>query len=477
MIRLACFFLLVLGFAACAPKKVVLEQYKLPESYHWAESPSNSKQDSGLLVWVKEWRSDSLISKSIRNVLQKNLSLLQTDQELKHAEAEILLIKGARLPQMDLLTGAAIRRFGRYTMDGAGNATTDMIPGKAVPEHLPDYRVAFNAFWNPDLSRELSKQNQAAINRLLGQKALLDFFRTQWTAETIRVYSQLQAAKKAQKLLEQSLTTQDRLLEITRLQLETGRGNAVAEIQLQEQKLDILELQKVISAEEKMFRFKIQQISAELPDNVAVNFNETNASGVLISLPSPQWVVSKRNDLRAAEQFFMASEKEVEAARRAFWPKLTLMSSIGYQAYDTRLLLTTPASVAYTLLADLGVPLLNRSALKARHKSAIASMENAFLKYRQYLNDAMHEVNNAWINFELAAQQLNIARERIQLLKKAERMALTLFEGGKSDYLALLLIREQQIAAGLREVEAEKQYNLSRIDLWLACGAPNFDSF
>ncbi len=51
--------------------------------------------------------------------------------------------------------------MGRYTSQGAGDATTEIKPGKEMPDPLGDFTIAAYANWEVDIWKKLRNSKKA----------------------------------------------------------------------------------------------------------------------------------------------------------------------------------------------------------------------------------------------------------------------------------------------------------------------------
>ena len=103
----------------------------LPESY----GNQNDSIKPFEISWKEYFTNPTLVS-LIDTALANNLDLLAALQHIEMSVAYVKYTKGLSKPYLSAYGAAAQRRFGDYTMDGAGNRTTDITPGQIVPEHL-----------------------------------------------------------------------------------------------------------------------------------------------------------------------------------------------------------------------------------------------------------------------------------------------------------------------------------------------------
>ena len=60
-----------------------------------------------------------------------------------------------------------VSKAGRYTSEGAGNASTEMTPGKLIPDPLMNYHPGFAFDWELDLFGKL-KSSKKRLSSVIG---------------------------------------------------------------------------------------------------------------------------------------------------------------------------------------------------------------------------------------------------------------------------------------------------------------------
>src|SRR6478609_5252191 len=117
-----------------------------------------------------QWRNfftDPNLQQLIDTAIKNNQELKITLQEIEIARTVIRVKQGALLPSVGVRGGIGVEKVGRYTSQGAGDASTEIEPGKEVPDPLLDYTVAAYANWEVDIWKKLRTSKQAAITRWL----------------------------------------------------------------------------------------------------------------------------------------------------------------------------------------------------------------------------------------------------------------------------------------------------------------------
>jgi outer membrane protein TolC len=104
-----------------------------------------SSTDTGNIAEIK-WREfffDKNLISLIDTALQNNPDVLITLQEIEVAKNNARFRKGLLYPTVTAGGALSIEKVGSYTSQGAGDASTEITPGKIVPENLRIFNLVF----------------------------------------------------------------------------------------------------------------------------------------------------------------------------------------------------------------------------------------------------------------------------------------------------------------------------------------------
>lgn len=454
-------------FVACSTtKKIENATVNMPHDFREKSDSTNSA-----LVAYKTFLSDThlvkLIDEAIKNNIDYNIAL----QRIQASKAAHLAKKGLLFPSVGVTVSAAQRKYGLYTMDGAGNISTYMRPGEIVPTHLRDFFVGFQASWEADIWGKLHNRKKAALNRYLGSIEGKNFIITSLIAEVAMSYYELLALDNTLEILDETIALQENAVTLVKAQKQAGKVNELAVNQLETQLLGTRSLQAEIKQKLVIAENSMNTLLGKFPSPIK---REKKSLYLLdqneIKLGNPTDLLKNRPDIRQKEFEMYAAHADVKAAKRAFYPSLNLTSAYGYQAYKTGLLFLTPESIAYSLLGNLIAPLINRTALKAELKTANSAQLESVYNYRKNVINAYVEVineRNAIKNLrsilEFRAEQANIAMESVSI-------STDLFKTGKATYIEVLLSQQNALEAKLEHINARKQNLNAYINLYKALG-------
>ncbi|WP_373423451.1 efflux transporter outer membrane subunit [Variovorax boronicumulans] len=144
-----------------------------------------------------------------------------------------------------------------------------------------------------------------------------------------------------------------------------------------------------------------------------------------IALPTidaglPASLLSRRPDLRAAEQRLRGSLANVDATRTSFYPALSLTGSLGTSSTALGELLKNPVA---TLGAGLALPFLQWNTARLTVAVSQTQYEEAVLGFRQSLYTALSEVENT-------------LSSRTQLRDESEKLAVALQQAQRAETLS-----------------------------------------
>eukprot|EP01136_Pigoraptor_vietnamica_P025990 Opistho-1_new@80533 len=206
---------LAMAFASCKIPALTqrTENKVVPNAY----TSSTDTTNMAALQWRSFFKDQNLIS-LIDTALKNNQELLITLQEIEMAKNDIRIRQGQLLPSVGAQLGAGVEKVGRYTSAGAGDASTEIESGKAVPDPLTDFKIAAVANWEVDIWKKLRNAKKATITRYLATVEGKNFVLTNLVAEVANSYYELLALDNQLAVVQQTIALQKNALEVVKLQ-------------------------------------------------------------------------------------------------------------------------------------------------------------------------------------------------------------------------------------------------------------------
>ena len=424
----------------------------VPETYN----SSTDSVNTASIQW-KNFFTDKDLQALVDTALQNNQELLITLQEIEIAKNETRMRKAALLPTVGLRAGTGVEKVGRYTSQGAGDASTEITPGKETPDPLTDFTVGAYASWEVDIWNKLHTANKAAVSRYLASIEGKNFVRTNLVAEVANSYFELQALDNQLLIIKQNIALQKSALEIVKLQKEAARGTelAVQKFEAEVLKSQSLEFdinQSIKEAENKI-NFLLGRFSQEIVrshESVLTLVPQTIASGI------PSQLLENRPDIKQAELELAAAKLDVKVARAEFFPSVGISAGVGYNAFKASYLFKSPASLLYSLAGDLAAPLINKNAIKAEFNSANARQIQALYNYQRVILVAFMEVSNQMSRIDNLKKSYDLKSRQVAALDKSISVSNDLFKSARVDYFEVLMTQRDALETKLELIDTKR---------------------
>ncbi|WP_025146678.1 TolC family protein [Pedobacter jeongneungensis] len=451
---------------------------KLPEVAQRSENKNvpaafNGSQDTVNTANIK-WRNfftDPNLVNLIDTALKNNQELNITLQDIEIAKNEIKARKGELLPNVTYGVGAGFDKVGRYTSSGAGDASTEITPGKEVPEVLPDYHFGLQANWEADIWHKLRNSKKAAISHYLSTVEGKNFVITNLIAEVANSYYELLAADNQLETVKKNIELQSNALELMKIQKQASRVNELAvrkfEAEVLSSKSLEFDIQQNITETENKINFLLGRYPQPIIRDKS-NFTDLVPPTVQTGLPSQ--LLANRPDIKQAEFELAAAKLDVKVAKAQFYPSLGISATIGYQAFNPSYLLRTPESLIYSLAGDLAGPLINRNAIKAEYLTANAKQLQAVFDYEKTILNGYIEVANQMSKISNLQKSYDLKAKQVAALTQSIDISNDLFKSARADYFEVLMTQRDALQSKLELIETKKQQLNAVVDIYHALG-------
>ncbi|WP_247237590.1 TolC family protein [Telluribacter sp. SYSU D00476] len=459
---------LTFAFAACKTPAIVTktENRVVSASFNGSQDTTNSAR----IRW-REFFTDPNLVALIDTALTNNQELNITRQEIEIARNEIRVRQGEYLPSVGLRGGVGVDKVGRYTLLGATEASSEMKPGKEIPEPLPNFVGGAVATWEVDIWHKLRNAKKAAVHRYLSSVEGRNFTTTNLIAEIATSYYELLALDNELEIVRQNIEIQNNALKVVRLQKEATRVTELAVQRFEAQVLNTQNLQYGIQQQITETENRINFLVGRYPQTIvrnSQNFNNLVPATVQTGIPSQ--LLANRPDIRQAEQELAAAKLDVQVAKARFYPSLGISAGLGYQAFNPAYLLKTPQSLIFSLAGDVAAPLINKNAITAAYFNANSSQIQAVYNYERTILNAYIEVANQLAKISNLERSYDVKSREVQALTLSITISNSLFNSARADYMEVLLTQRDAQESRFQLVETKMQQLNAVVNIYRALG-------
>lgn len=423
------------------------------------------------LSWREYFRDSQLVA-LIDAALQKNQERGIVAEEVAIAANEVMARRGEVLPTVDVRAGAGAEKSARTTRDGAVEESLEIVPGRthnAVP--LGDVAVGAAMVWEVDIWRKLRNAADAAQLRRLASQEGYHLITTTVVADVAEGYYELLALDEQLRVIDTTIALLQEALHILELQKQSAKATELA---VQRFRAEVLKAQArrfTIRQQIAVTEGRLNTLAGRGP-RVIERSRDGFARWTMDSLRlgRPNALAVARPDVRRVELELAAAGLDVEVQRASFYPSLGVRAGGGLRASDATLLASTPESIAYSALADLVMPVINRTAIESRYGIANARLSQAAYAYEQTLARAHNEVVVAIAAIDNARAAHDVLSNQVAALVQSVGIAGKLYQAARADYMEVLLTQRDAMEAKMDLIEVQLQQMRASVTLYRALG-------
>ncbi len=450
--------LLLCTIISCkAPQSATLAPSAIPQTYREGKADSLT---SGDLSWAAFFKDDNL-KRLIDTALVRNSDLQSALQQIEIARAYYSTSRLAFLPNLQLNAGSVTQKESA----NVSNLATQN-PSKAYT----DFQLYLSSSWEIDLWGKLNSSRKAAKARFLASQAGAQFVQTQMIAELAKAYYELMAYDEQLSVMEKNLRLQATALEIVKVQKQAGKATDLAVQQFEAQLLNTraqkCALSRMISGTENYLNLLI----GRLPQPIVRSRNITKQEmASTLNNGIPVQLLEHRPDIAGASLMLQAAGFDVQAARKAFYPSLTIDPSFGFAAAKTNLLLNS-SSLMWGVTNGLVAPIFQRNQIRGNYKIRVAEQKQALIGYEKVLRQGITEVQDATTKLNILTEEQGHLSKELTVLDNAVNTSHNLYAYGYATYLEVINAQRTVRDAELELINIHKERFFTLIDLYRSLG-------
>jgi multidrug efflux system outer membrane protein len=183
----------------------------------------------------------------------------------------------------------------------------------------------------------------------------------------------------------------------------------------------------------------------------------------------PSDLLTRRPDLRQAEQNLFTAHARILEAKAAIYPDLSLSAYLGSESKALSDLFSGPAAI-WGLGIGIVQSLLNGGRTQAALDVRDARQAQALIAYEQAVRQAFREVLDALVAHRQARELADAEGRRAEALARALEVAELRYRNGLVNYLTVLDAQRNLLQADLNRIEARRAQLAAAADLAKALG-------
>ncbi|MBT0663495.1 AdeC/AdeK/OprM family multidrug efflux complex outer membrane factor [Geobacter pelophilus] len=435
MTTVLCFSLgAMLSLSGCTTMAPKYSQPAAPVPAVWpsgasykAETAKPADKPVAEIPW-QEFFVDSQLRKLIALALENNRDLRVAALNIERSRALYQIRRADLLPKVDASASASFQRIAE-DLSASGRATT-----------VEQYNVGLGvSSYELDLFGRVQSLKDQALEQYLSTEQAQRSVQISLVSQVAAGYLALAADRERLKIAKETLTNQLDSYKLTKSRFDAGVSSALALYQAQTivdtARVDIARYTTLVAQDENALSLVVgSQVPPEL---LPSNLSETLASLKDITPGLPSDVLLSRPDILQAEGDLKGANANIGAARAAFFPKITLVSSVGFGS-DELAGLFKSGSFAWKFAPQITLPIFDGGSNKANLTVAEVDQKIAVARYEKAIQSAFREVADALAQRGTIDEQLLAQQSLTDASAESFRLSQARFDKGVDSYLPVL---------------------------------------
>lgn len=440
--------------AACnAPavrQEIVHEVAAVDLPAQWRLAPDAAAERAGGDSWWQSFDSPELAA-LIDMARRQSWDVAAAIARVNQAAASARQASAGLFPELS----ASLNAAGSRRLDGTEHTAADRMGGLLSVSYEVD-------FWGR--------------NRGLRDAALASFQASVFDRDTVQLtvtagvadaWLQVLALRERIGIGQANLATAQRLLQLVDSRVRWG---AASPLELAQQRGLVAGQQRALTA--------LQQQEADAQTALALWLGRTEnlplpqVSLTALRVPTiapgqPLEMVTRRPDIARAEARLVAADANLQAARAAMLPRLTLQLDLGSESDRLRKVFDNPL---YSMSAGLLAPIFDAGRLAAGRDLTAARREELLIAYRHAIVQAFAEVQTALNGVAWTQARGQAQAEELDQARKALTLAEARYRAGAESLLTLLDVQRSLYLAQDMAVQLHQERLQKSVALYKALG-------
>jgi len=412
-------------------------------------------RDISNIAWWDQFQ-DPVLSDLVRIALANNKDLKIATSNINQAVAQYAIARSAQFPQVNAGGSAARER---------GSTNAPISAGRAVN----DYSVNLFASFELDIWGRLRRATEAARAMLLASQEGRRTVVLTIVTGVASGYIQLRALDRQLEVARHTSESLGEAAHLQRIRFEEGAvpesDYEQAESQYREAVARVPELEREIARQENF-------ISALIGRNPEMIVRGRDIDGFFFpAVPGglPAALLERRPDIRQAEQQLIAANANVDVAKAAYFPNISLTGLLGLESTQLSSLFIGPSRV-WSLAASIAQPIFNAGRIRNEVAQAEAAEREALYAYERAIISAFEDVENALIDRTKLAQLSSERAHNVAALRRFRDLAELRYREGVTIYLEVASAEQSLLNAELAYVATQSELFQSYANLYKAMG-------
>lgn len=410
-------------------------------------------------VGWRDYFPDPTLQALIQQALIHNHDLRSAILRVDEARAAHAISRSEGLPAI-ALQGTGERARVPADLSGVGRAVT-----------VNQFQLSAGlASWEIDFWGAVRQRDEAALQSFLASDAARRAARLSLIVQVANSHLSLRETDERLALARQTVLSRQESMRITTRRVEVG---ATSRLNLTQVQTLLTQAQSLVAQLAQTRDAQAHALSLLVGEPVAMDpagaTLDPRSAAVAPRAGLPSELLLSRPDLVAAEHQLRASQANVEVARAAFFPRVTLTGSLGTASTQFEHLFAAGSQV-WAFAPSISLPLLDGGAREAGLAVARTRRELALVAYDKAVRGAFRDVADVLSSRRWLSEQLDIAEAALAAQTERARLSQLRFDHGAAAFLDVLDAQRDLLQAQQQVVQSRRALLANHVAFYAVLG-------
>ncbi|MBJ9569346.1 efflux transporter outer membrane subunit [Citrobacter braakii] len=402
------------------------------------------------------WRSffvDSQVKALIGEALVNNRDLRMAVLKVQEARAQYGVTDADRYPQ--ITAGSS----GTYSGKLKGDSSTDR-----------EFEAGLNLSFDLDFFGRLKNMSEAERQNFFASEEARRAVHISLISNVSQSYFNQRLAYAQLQIAEETLQNYQRSYAFVEKQLLTGSTNVLALEQargvIESTRSEIAKRKGELAQANNALQLLLGTYG-KLPNDQMRSSGDIKPVTLPPSLSSQ--ILLQRPDILEAEHGLMAANANIGAARAAFFPSITLTSSVSSSSSNLSSLFNATSGM-WNFVPKIDIPIFNAGRNQSNLDLAEIRQQQSVVNYEQKIQNAFKEVADALVLRQSIADQISGQQRYLTSLQITLQRARALYQNGAVSYIEVLDAERSLFATQQSLLDLNYAQQVNEIKLFAALG-------
>jgi NodT family efflux transporter outer membrane factor (OMF) lipoprotein len=327
--------------------------------------------------------------------------------------------------------------------------------------------LPFNASWEPDLWGRIHGQLREAQYNAQVSAADLEGERLTEQASLAEYFFEIRGQDALIDVYKQTVADDEKAVELTRSQYETGVGTEIAVVEAQNTLQNAQSALTNLGVARAQYEHAIAVLTGSNPSTFSIAVKPLDAVPPTIPIGVPSQLLERRPDIAASERTMASANAAIGVAYTAFFPTVTLSGEAGLASSTLSHLFDWPSRV-WSIGTGLSETVYEGGLQRATAVQFAAIYNGDVASYRQTVLAAFQQVEDALAAERILSTQIGQQQQAAATAQKLVELETARYETGVDPYIdvvttqqalladrqALAMLHTQAMTASVQLIEA-----------------------